>query len=80
MILQIVSNVQRDTSIVTTIERSILTLHRNGPRVSHIGRFRLFSNANPPIKRVAPPERTLDKDPNDARMSDKRSIENDIID
>ena len=68
----------RKRNINAPQKRTAYHPHRVVPSVDELRR--LFSNANTPVKRVAPPKRTPEKDPNDARMSDKRSIKDNIID
>ena len=51
--------------------------HRVVPSVDELRR--LFSNANPPVKRLAPLKRTMANDKDAAKESDKRSIKEDII-
>ena len=68
----------RKRNINAPQKRTAYHPHRVVPSVDELRR--LFSNANTPVKRIAPLKRTMVKDTNDARESDKRSVKDDIID
>lgn len=67
----------RKRNINAPQKRTAYHPHRVVPSVDELRR--LFSNANVPVKRLAPFKQTMVKDTNNVRDSDKRSIKDDMI-